>query len=48
MVSKNNRLERIRKIEEKTERHAIRKLAVGAASVLIGLAFSHNGGVRPT
>ncbi|MGQ5709620.1 mucin-binding protein [Lactobacillus sp. PSON] len=44
MVSKNNRLERIRKIEEKTERHAIRKLAVGAASVLIGLAFSHNGG----
>ncbi|TSO26583.1 GbpC/Spa domain-containing protein [Lactobacillus sp. LL6] len=45
MVSKNNRLERIRKIEEKSERHSIRKFTVGAASVLIGLSFLGVSGV---
>ncbi|ARD07173.1 hypothetical protein B1745_06080 [Lactobacillus amylolyticus] len=32
-------LEKIRKIEEKNEHHSIRKFAMGAASVLIGLTF---------
>lgn len=39
MVSRNNIQEKIRKIEEKKEHRAIRKLTMGAASVLIGLSF---------
>lgn len=39
MIPKNNIKERIRKMESKREHYAIRKLATGAASVLIGLTF---------
>ncbi|GBG05188.1 Rib/alpha-like domain-containing protein [Lactobacillus rodentium] len=39
MLSKRNYKERLRKMEQKTERFSIRKLSVGAASVLIGLSF---------
>lgn len=39
MVSRKNIQEKLRKIEEKKERHSIRKFTVGAASVLIGLTF---------
>ncbi|QNQ81097.1 Rib/alpha-like domain-containing protein [Lactobacillus sp. PV034] len=39
MLSKRNYQERLRKMEQKTERFSIRKLSVGAASVLIGLSF---------
>ncbi|GAA3639357.1 hypothetical protein GCM10022297_16960 [Lactobacillus hamsteri] len=39
MVSRKNIQEKLRKIEEKRERHSIRKFTVGAASVLIGLTF---------
>ena len=41
MLEKNNFKERLRKMEEqnKRERFSIRKLSVGAASVLIGFAF---------
>ena len=39
MFAKNNYKERLRKMEQKTERFSIRKLSVGAASVLIGLSF---------
>lgn len=39
MVSKKNIQERLRKVEEKKERHSIRKFTVGTASVLIGLTF---------
>lgn len=36
MLSKNNFHEKIRQMEEKRERFSIRKLSIGAASVLIG------------
>lgn len=39
MLSKNNFNEKIRQMDEKKERFSIRKLTVGAASVLIGLTF---------
>ena len=39
MLSKNNFQERLRKMEQKNEHFSIRKLTVGAASVLIGLTF---------
>lgn len=39
MLSKNNFHEKIRQMEEKRERFSIRKLSIGAASVLIGFAF---------
>ncbi|QNQ81096.1 Rib/alpha-like domain-containing protein [Lactobacillus sp. PV034] len=39
MFSKNNYKEKLRKMEQKTERFSIRKLTVGAASVVIGLFF---------
>ena len=39
MFAKNNYKERLRKMEQKTERFSIRKLSIGAASVLIGLSF---------
>lgn len=39
MLSKNNTQEKLRKLEEKKNHFAIRKLTVGAASVLIGLTF---------
>ena len=39
MLSKNNRQERERKLEEKNNRFSIRKFTVGAASVLIGAFF---------
>lgn len=37
MLSKNNKNERLRKMENKNQRFSIRKLSVGAASVVIGL-----------
>lgn len=39
MLSKNNFKERLHQMEPRRERFSIRKLAVGAASVLIGLTF---------
>ena len=39
MLSKNNFKEKLRKMEQKTERFSIRKLTIGTASVLIGLSF---------
>ena len=39
MLSKRNYQERLRQMEQKTERFSIRKLTIGAASVLIGLSF---------
>ncbi|MBD5269158.1 MAG: YSIRK-type signal peptide-containing protein [Bacteroides sp.] len=39
MLSKHNSQERLRQMEQKSERFSIRKLSVGAASVLIGLSF---------
>ncbi|RVU69862.1 MULTISPECIES: GbpC/Spa domain-containing protein [Lactobacillus] len=39
MVSRKNIQEKIRKMEDRRERHSIRKLTMGAASVLIGLTF---------
>ncbi|WP_251717763.1 YSIRK-type signal peptide-containing protein, partial [Lactobacillus agrestimuris] len=39
MLSKNNKQEKLRKLEEKNNHFAIRKLTVGVASVLIGLTF---------
>lgn len=39
MLSKNNFKEKIRQIEEKKERFSIRKLSIGAASVLLGFTF---------
>ena len=39
MLSKNNKQEKFRKLEEKNNHFAIRKLTVGVASVLIGLTF---------
>ena len=39
MLSKNNFQEHLRKMEQKNEHFSIRKLTVGAASVLIGLTF---------
>lgn len=44
MVSKKNIQEKIRKMEEKKEHHAIRKLTMGAASVLIGLSLMNATG----
>lgn len=44
MLSKNNFNEKIRQMDEKKERFSIRKLTVGAASVLIGLIFIGVGG----
>ena len=46
MLGKNNFKERLRKMEEqdKQERFSIRKLSIGAASVLIGFAFMGWGG----
>lgn len=39
MLSKNNFQERLRKMERKQERFSIRKLTIGAVSVLIGVSF---------
>ncbi|QNQ81095.1 mucin-binding protein [Lactobacillus sp. PV034] len=39
MLSRRNYQERLRKMEQKNERFSIRKLSIGAASVLIGLSF---------
>lgn len=39
MLSKNNFKERLKKMELRKERFSIRKLSVGAASVLIGFFF---------
>ena len=39
MLSKRNYKERLRQMEQKTERFSIRKLTIGAASVLIGISF---------
>lgn len=45
MVSKNNIQERIRKMEDRKERHSIWKFSVGIVSILIGLSFmGMNGG----
>ncbi|WP_304678108.1 YSIRK-type signal peptide-containing protein [uncultured Limosilactobacillus sp.] len=39
MLSKNNYQERLRKMESRQDRFSIRKLSMGAASVLIGFFF---------
>lgn len=39
MLSKNNFKEKIRQMEEKKERFSIRKLTIGAVSVLLGFTF---------
>ena len=39
MLSSRNYKERLRQMEQKTEHFSIRKLTVGAASVLIGISF---------
>ena len=39
MLSKNNFNEKIRQMEEKKERFSIRKLSIGAVSVLLGFTF---------
>lgn len=39
MIAKNNRSEKARKLDRQKQRFSIRKLTVGAASVLIGLTF---------
>lgn len=39
MLSKNNYKERLRKMESRQDRFSIRKLSMGAASVLIGFFF---------
>ena len=39
MLSRNNKLEKNRKVEEKNNRFSIRKFTVGTASVLIGAFF---------
>ena len=44
MVSKNNRKLLIEKNREEKQRFSIRKLSVGAASVLVGLTFSAYSG----
>ena len=46
MLSKNNRQERERKLEEKNNRFSIRKFTVGAASVLIGAFFMGVSGTQ--
>lgn len=45
MLSKNNYKERLRQLDEKKERFSIRKLSIGAASVLIGLTLFGVGGI---
>ena len=39
MLSRRNYQERLRQMEQKNERFSIRKLTIGAASVLIGISF---------
>lgn len=42
MLSKNNFKERIRKMDDKKSRFSIRKLSVGAVSVLLGFFLMEN------
>ena len=60
MVSKNNRLEKFQQSAQRQNHFSIRKLSIGAASVLLGTslylgtqtssaqAAEQNGGVKPT